>query len=59
MHKIMGNKINNQNIFSLLARSIRIALAVASTAAGAAANRFNTVVYLQINRRRIFLLWLD
>ena len=41
MHKIMGNKINYQNNSTLLARSIRIALAVASTAAGAAANRFN------------------
>ncbi len=41
MHKIRGNKMNNQNNSTLLARSIRIALAVASTAAGAAANRFN------------------
>jgi len=36
MHKIRENKINNQNNSTLLARSIRIALAVASTAAGAA-----------------------
>ena len=41
MHKIRENKINNQNNSTLLARSIRIALAVASTAEGAAANRFN------------------